>query len=267
VSSLAPVLYLPHGGGPMPLMDDPAHAPLIAFLQGLGSRIPKPDALVVVSAHWEEARPTVYADARLGMLFDYYGFPPETYRYSYPAPGSPALAARIAALLQEQGLDCGQMEGRGYDHGTFVPLLLLYPQADIPVVQLSLLQGLDAGAHLRLGQALQALRQENVAIIGSGMSFHNLRAIFAGERADLRQASDSFDAWLVETMGNGAMEAAARLQAMAHWQQAPYATFCHPRAEHLLPLHVCAGAAGGAAAEVLFSAPLMGHRVSGFGWF
>jgi 4,5-DOPA dioxygenase extradiol len=264
---LAPVLYLPHGGGPMPLLDDPAHGELIAFLKGLAGQFARPDAIVLVSAHWEERVPSVYADAAPGMLFDYYGFPPETYRFTYPAPGNPALATRIATLLQEQGLNCKHTEGRGFDHGTFVPMLLVYPDGDIPMVQLSLLEGLDAGAHLRLGKALQQLRRENVAIIGSGMSFHNLRAIFAGPRPDLQQASSAFADWLLQTMTDASVTAQERLQALSQWQDAPYATFCHPRAEHLLPLHVCAGAAGGLAATSLFDAPLMGHRVNGFGWF
>lgn len=263
----APVLYLPHGGGPMPLLDDPAHAGLIRFLKSLAPHLPRLDAILLVSAHWEAAVPSVYADAAPGMLFDYYGFPPESYRFRYPAPGSPALAARVAALLQEQGLSCAQIEGRGYDHGTFVPMLLLYPDADIPVMQLSLLEGLDPAAHLRMGAALQQLRRENVAIIGSGMSFHNLRAIFAGPRPDLQQASSTFADWLVQTMTAIALTPEQRLQALAHWHDAPHGTFCHPRAEHLLPLHVCAGAAAGNAAQLLFDEPLMGHRVNGFGWF
>jgi 4,5-DOPA dioxygenase extradiol len=265
-AALAPVLYLPHGGGPMPLLDDPAHAQLIGFLKGLAQQLPKPDAIVLVSAHWESAQPSVYVDKAPGLLFDYYGFPPETYRFTYPAPGSPVLAGRIKDLLQQQGLACLPSAGRGYDHGTFVPMLLVYPQADIPIVQLSLLEGLDATAHLRMGAALQQLRQENVAIIGSGMSFHNLRAIFAGPRPELQQASSDFAHWLVQTMTDSTLSEAERLHALAQWQQAPHASFCHPRAEHLLPLHVCAAAAGGAAAQLLFDAPLLGHRVNGFGW-
>lgn len=267
MSTLAPVLYLPHGGGPMPLLDDPAHAELIRFLKGLAAAFPRPEAIVLVSAHWEERVPSVYADAAPGMLFDYYGFPPETYRFRYPAPGSPVLARRVAALLQQQGLGCTPCEGRGYDHGAFVPMLLLYPEADIPIVQLSLLEGLDAAAHLKLGEALQQLRSENVAIIGSGMSFHNLRAIFAGARPDLQQASDAFAQWLRQTMTDAGLLPGERRQALTRWQDAPYATFCHPRAEHLLPLHVCAGAASCTQAEALFDAPLLGHRVNGFGWF
>lgn len=251
----------------MPLLDDPAHATLITFLKGLAQGFARPAAIVLVSAHWEEVQPSVYADAQPGMLFDYYGFPPETYRFNYPAPGAPAVAARIAALLEEAGLPCRQVQGRGYDHGTFVPLMLVYPDADIPVLQLSLLEGLDAQQHLRLGAALQALRGENVAIIGSGMSFHNLRAIFAGPRPDLQKASSEFADWLCQTMTATGLRASDRLQSLALWQEAPFATFCHPRAEHLLPLMVCAGAAGGAAASLLFDAPLMGHRVNGFGWF
>lgn len=267
MSTRAPVLYLPHGGGPMPLLDDPAHAGLIRFLKQLGRQLARPQAIVLISAHWEAPRPAVYADAQPGMLFDYYNFPPETYQYRYPAPGSPALAARIVDLLQGAGLPCDKVEGRGYDHGTFVPLMLVYPEADIPVVQLSLLEGLDPAAHLRLGAALAAMRDDNVAIIGSGMSFHNLRAIFAGPRPELGQASDAFAQWLVQSMTDAALSPAQRLQALQEWQQAPNASFCHPRAEHLLPLHVCAGAAGGSLADLLFDEELMGHRVSGFGWF
>jgi 4,5-DOPA dioxygenase extradiol len=267
MSTRAPILYLPHGGGPMPLMGDPAQAHLGAFLKTLGQRFPAPDAIVLVSAHWEESHPSVYADERPGMLFDYYGFPPETYRFSWPAPGSPALASRIAALLQQCGIECRQVQGRGYDHGTFVPMLLMYPVASIPCIQLSLVAGLDPLQHLRLGECLQELREQNIAIIGSGMSFHNLRAIFAGEQPEYRKASDQFADWLVRTMSDASLSTMQRLDALAQWQQAPYASFCHPRAEHLLPLHVCAGAAGGMAAEVIFNEPLLGHRVSGFGWF
>lgn len=252
----------------MPLMDDPAHRNLISFLCTLGSRFPKPAALIVVSGHWEARVPAVNAATAPPLLFDYQGFPPETYRLTYPAPGSPALARRVGELLQQGGFASAEVQDRGYDHGVFVPLKLVYPEADIPIVQLSLIRGLDAAEHIRLGRCLTSLRDENIAIIGSGMSFHNLQAIFAGERPELRAASDQFDTWLVDTLSNPCIAAAERTRALEHWDEAPYARFCHPREEHLLPLHVCYGAANGAGtpAQVLFNEALMGHKVSGFGW-
>ncbi len=262
----APIYYLPHGGGPMPLLDDPAHAGLIRFLKALNGKIAKPEAIVLISAHWEEAQPSVYAGDHHSMLFDYYGFPAPTYAYRYPAPGAPALARRIRDLLQAAKLPCALESTRGFDHGTFVPMMLINPEADIPCLQLSLLKGLDAVAHLQLGLALQALRKENVVIIGSGMSFHNLQAVFAGQQPELRAASDQFHQWLLATVGSAELSAEARLAALANWQQAPYARFCHPRAEHLLPLHVCAAIAGGAPAQVVFDEELMNHKVAGFCW-
>lgn len=267
MSRLAPVLYLPHGGGPLPLLGDPAHRGLVSFLHGLADRIPRPDAILLVSAHWEAAVPSLTSGAAPPLVYDYYGFPPESYRLRYPAPGEPQLAAETAALIEAGGLDAALVE-RGYDHGMFVPLSLLYPAADIPCVQLSLLSGLDAARHLALGRCLAPLRERNVAIIGSGMSFHNLQAIFAGEQPQLRAASDQFDVWLRDTLASELTGEEARSEALANWHTAPQARFCHPRAEHLLPLHVCYGAASvaGGTASVLFNEVLMGHRVSGFGW-
>ncbi|HWK53433.1 MAG TPA: class III extradiol ring-cleavage dioxygenase [Hyphomicrobiales bacterium] len=267
MTARAPVLYLPHGGGPMPLTDDPTHAELRAFLQQVPERFPTPRAVLLISAHWEAPRASVYDDPAPELLFDYYGFPPPTYHYRYPAPGEPALADRVQALLTDAGIEAATVQGRGFDHGMFVPMMLLWPQANVPCVQLSLIRGLDPQAHLALGRALGALRDDGVAIVGSGMSFHNLKAIFAGAVPQQVEASDAFDGWLVETvtMALSPEEQRARL---ADWDTAaPHARFCHPREEHLLPLHVCAGAAGFANAELIFNRPLMGHRVSGFGWF
>jgi 4,5-DOPA dioxygenase extradiol len=265
-TTLAPVLYLPHGGGPMPLLDDPAYAGLIRFLKNLPQTFATPDAIVLVSAHWEALQPTVSAAANPALLFDYSGFPPQSYRFTWPAPGSPLLASRIAALLKDAGIPGTQNTERGFDHGVFVPMLLMYPEANIPCVQLSLIEGLDAASHVQLGLALRSLRSENIVIIGSGMSFHNMRALFAGERADFRQASDAYADWLVQTMTDSALDNEERMGSLVKWRQAPYAQFCHPREEHLLPLHVCLGAAGGEKAALLFDEPLMGHRVTGFGW-
>ena len=268
MSTLSPVLFLPHGGGPMPLMGDPAHRSLIRFLQTLGSRYAQPDAIVLISGHWEAPVPSMTADTHPKLLFDYYNFPPETYQYKYPAPGNPALARQISELVKAEGFDCKLVSERGFDHGMFVPMMLLYPDADIPCVQLSLIKGLDAAEHIRLGECLAPLRERNIMIIGSGMSFHNLPALFAGDQAQHRVASDQFGAWLVTTLSDPALSRAEQKQALAHWDAAPHARFCHPREEHLLPLHVCFGAAkdNDRNAEVLFDEVLMGHRVAGFGW-
>jgi 4,5-DOPA dioxygenase extradiol len=266
MSALAPVIYLPHGGGPMPLLGDPSHADLIRFLQTLPERFARPRAVVLVSAHWEAPLPSVYLDEAPSLLFDYYGFPPQTYEYRYPAPGDPELAETIQGLLAIEGISSSAVEGRGFDHGMFVPMMLLWPEADMPCVQLSLIKGLDPERHLQLGEALQELRRRNVAIIGSGMSFHNLQALFAQDQSQLRQASADFNQWLIHTM-SGEADDEARRAALAAWEGAPWARFSHPREEHLLPLHVCAGAAACARAEVIYNAPLMGHNVSGFGWF
>lgn len=267
MNSLAPVLFLPHGGGPMPLLGDPAHQNLIHFLKTLAARYKKPSAIVLISGHWETAQPSVTADENPSLLFDYYGFPPETYKYRYPASGQPRLAQQISTLLEEGGFDCKLVTGRGYDHGMFVPMMLLYPDADVPCIQLSLIKGLDPAQHIKLGECLAPLREQNIMIIGSGMSFHNLQVVFAGENPQYRAASDQFDEWLVTTLSNEELPRADQQQALEQWEAAPYARFCHPREEHLLPLHVCFGAAReGGAAKVLFDEALMRHKVAGFGW-
>lgn len=264
----APILYLPHGGGPLPLLDDPAHRNLTRFLRGIGSAMPKPAAVVLVSAHWESRAVALNAARAPALLFDYYGFPPASYAFTYPAPGAPALAADIAGMLQSAGFACELETERGYDHGVFVPLKLIYPEADVPIVQLSLVEGLDPATHIRLGRALAPLGERNVALIGSGMSFHNLRAIRLGEHPELRAASDAFDAWLVQTVAGEGLTMERRAAVLEHWSDATGARFCHPREEHLLPLHVCFGAASalGKPGRLLFNDALLGHRVSAFGW-
>jgi 4,5-DOPA dioxygenase extradiol len=263
---LAPVMYLPHGGGPMPLLGDPSHGDLMDFLRHLPAQLNSPRAVLLVSAHWEAPAPAVCTDAAPALLFDYYGFPPETYEYRYPAPGDPMLARQVAERLRSAGISCTEVADRGFDHGMFVPMMLMYPQAEMPCVQLSLVKGLDAEQHLQLGEALAGLREQGVAIIGSGMSFHNLRAIGSGVHPQLRTASDEFHHWLTSSMQAGTGREQRR-QRLAEWEQAPWARFAHPREEHLLPLHVCAGAAGYQDAELIYDSPLMGHRVAGFGWF
>lgn len=239
-----PTYFISHGGGPWPWMDTGgAYARLAEALArmpaeaGAGVR-----AVLMVSAHWEAPVATVQTHPNPPMLYDYGGFPEHTYRVQYPAPGNPALAARVRQLLAEAGIASAEDAVRGFDHGLFSPMAVAWPEADMPMTQLSLLHGLAPAAHLALGRALAPLRQEGVLIVGSGLSYHNLRAFHAAGRA----ASAAFDAWLQQTMALGG---AAREAALLDWEAAPAARAAHPREEHLLPLMVAVGAAGDAPAR------------------
>lgn len=263
-SDRMPVAFVPHGGGPWPFVDtgigDKAELDaLTEYLTSLRS-LPKtpPRALLVVSAHWEEPVPTVMTSPRPPMLYDYSGFPPESYRVTWPAPGDPALAARVRTLLEQGGFQTAEDPQRGFDHGTFVPLKLTYPQADVPVVQLSLKRGLDAAEHLAMGRALTPLRDEGVFIIGSGMTFHNMRAF---GRPDARPVAETFDAWLKDAATRPAPE---RENLLASWSAAPAAKLCHPREEHLIPLMVVAGAAGNDPGRVAYNGSILGLRLSAY---
>ena len=198
------------------------------------------------------------------MFYDYYGFPAEAYEITYPASGSPALAKRIARLLNKNNIPTHIDPQRGFDHGLFIPLKLMYPQADIPSLQLSLLQGLNPAAHIALGNALRELRQENILVVGSGFSFHNLRA-FSWEGANAPDpANEAFQNWLIETCV-APMSQAEREQRLIEWEKAPSARYCHPREEHLLPLHVCLGMAD-KPAKLVFDDRILGKRSVGFLW-
>lgn len=259
--SRLPAVYLPHGGGPWPFVDvgfprDEVEA-LAGYLRGLPGRLPaRPRALLVVSAHWEEHVPTVMTAPRPPILYDYYGFPPASYQITWPAPGDPALAARVQALLGAAGIASATDARRGFDHGTFIPLKVAFPEADLPAIQLSLKAGLDPAEHMALGRALAPLRDEGVLILGSGMSFHNMRAFFSGEGP---RASVEFDAWLGETIAAAPEDRDRRL---LDWARAPSARAAHPREEHLLPLMVVAGAAGADRGRTAFTGSVFGQRIS-----
>jgi len=263
----SPVLYIPHGGGPLPLLGDPQHAALTAFLQNIRNLLDTPKAILLISAHWEESLATLTGANQPELIYDYYGFPPESYEIEYPAPGAPDLSQHIASLLDQQGIKARLDPERGFDHGMFIPLKLMYPEATIPVVQLSLLSSLDPFEHIALGKALSAIRQENILSVGSGLSFHNLRAFFRPsvlpENTDIQ-----FDRWLVDTCTSTGLSMEQREERLIDWEQAPFARDCHPREEHLLPLHVCYGmaAAGSEAATLVFNDVIMGRQVSGFLW-
>jgi aromatic ring-opening dioxygenase catalytic subunit (LigB family) len=244
---MSSIVYLTHGGGPLPLLGDPGHQPLVDSLRELAASLPTPRAILLVSAHWETDQAALTGAAVPALIYDYHGFPEVAYQLRYPAPGEPALAARAAALLGDAGLPARLDEQRGFDHGMFVPLSLLFPEARVPVVQLSLLNSLDPAAHLEMGRALAPLLDEEVMLIGSGSSFHNM-AVFRGDADPAALATNrAFEQWLADTCMAPGLPDAARRQRLQAWRQAPGAAFCHPREEHLLPLMVCAGAATGPA--------------------
>jgi aromatic ring-opening dioxygenase catalytic subunit (LigB family) len=211
----------------------------------------------VISGHWEAAVPTLNTAEKPTLLFDYHGFPEHTYRLRYPVPGAPALAHRVQGLLTDAGFDSAVEPRRGLDHGVFVPFMLIYPQADVPILQMSLQQGLDPALHLRLGRALAPLRRQGVLIVGSGMSYHNDAAMFSGGGA---AAAASFDGWLTDAV----RDPATRDAHLTAWRTAPGGRESHPREEHLIPLMVVAGAGEDDPGVRTFSESIAGKAISGF---
>ena len=258
-----PVVFIPHGGGPWPFVDvgfPPEDvADLAGYLRTVAAVPPeRPSALLVVSAHWEEPRVSVMTSPRPPILYDYYGFPPESYAITWPAPGHPGLAAAVQQRLTDAKIPTAADAERGFDHGTFIPLKLTYPDADIPAIQVSLRRGLDPADHLAIGAALAPLRDQGVFVIASGMTFHNLR-LFRDPRS--RPASEAFDEWLRESMQ---LEPGERNDRLVKWADAPAARIAHPREEHLLPLMVAAGAAGTNRAELAYNGTFAGIRLSAY---
>ena len=260
----AQIVYFSHGGGPLPILGDASHRAMVDFMLQLPSQLRRPDAILVISAHWEESAATLLGSQAPPMFYDYYGFPDEAYEITYPAPGSPDLANRLAELLHKGNIPARIDPRRGFDHGLFIPLKLMYPKADIPSLQLSLLRGLDPSAHIALGKALHELMLENILVVGSGFSFHNMRA-FSWEGIEAADpANDAFQNWLTEVC-TGPMAESERERHLIGWENAPSARYCHPREEHLLPLHVCCGMAG-KPAKVVFDEPILGKRSLAFLW-
>jgi aromatic ring-opening dioxygenase catalytic subunit (LigB family) len=259
------MIYLTHGGGPLPLLGDPQHQELVDFLSWIPTTLITPSAIVVISAHWEEAIPTITSGKKPALFYDYYGFPEESYAIAYPAPGAPELAGKIHRLFLDRGFAAGLDERRGFDHGVFVPLRIMYPKADIPCIQISLLESLQPQDHIQMGRALAALRRENLLIIGSGSSFHNLRAFREPPLGISRQNNEAFEEWLKETMTDESLSENERERRLLHWDRALAARYCHPREEHLLPLHVCYGIAARPAAGT-YTMELMGKTVSAYIW-
>jgi 4,5-DOPA dioxygenase extradiol len=230
-----PSLFLSHGAPTLPLTDTPARA----FLQQLGHELERPKAILVISAHWETTVPTVNAVDSNVTIHDFGGFPRALYDLRYPAPGSPTLAARVAAQLRAGGFDCNIDERRGLDHGAWVPLLLMYPQADIPVVQLSVQSHLGPEHHLHVGRALASLRDEGVLIIGSGSFTHDLSEFRGhGPNDPAPNWVNGFADWFDIALTNNQTD-----DLLDYRRQAPFAVKNHPTEEHLLPLYAALGAA------------------------
>jgi 4,5-DOPA dioxygenase extradiol len=249
----------------MPLLGDEGHKEMVACLQKIAARIRKPSAIIVISAHWEEDIPTITSGMNPPIIYDYYGFPEESYHIKYLCPGAPLLASQLRNLLENAGIDAKLDAQRGFDHGLYVPLKIMFPDADIPCVQLSLVNSLDPAEHLNIGQSLQDLDYENLLVIGSGFSFHNMKAFFTPETNELKAMNESFESWLLETCSNPDINEVEREQRFIHWTTAPYARFCHPREEHLLPLHVCYGLARTSCAEY-FELRIMNIKSSMYLW-
>jgi len=243
------ILFLSHGGGPLPLLGDPAHLEMVERLREIANQVPKPSAILVISAHWEADVATLTSGASPEIIYDYYGFPPASYEIRYPCPGEPELAGQIHRQLSGAGIEARLDDQRGFDHGLFVPLKIMYPEADIPCVQLSLVKGLDPAEHIDIGRSLAGVTHEGLLVVGSGFSFHNMKAFFTPDTDETRAMNEAFDEWLIATLSATDTNETDRAQKLVDWERAPFARYCHPREEHLLPLHVCYGAAQAACSE------------------
>lgn len=232
---------------------------MASWLSGIAATLPQePQAILVISAHWETPQPTLTANASPPLIFDYHGFPAHTYQLQYGAKGDPDLASRCYELLDSKGIAPLLDPDRGFDHGVFIPFKLIFPEANIPIVQLSVVQGLDPMTHIAMGNALSSLRQQNVLIVGSGLSSHNLPAMM---RPDTKlEGSDVFNRWLIETVESNPEQCRHHL---SEWRLAPYARQVHPREEHLIPLMVAAGAAESDPGRCVFSDVVMGATAVG----
>ncbi len=236
MSARLPALFLSHGAPTLPL--DRAH-PTHVFLKGLGAALPAPRAILMVSAHWDTPAPALTTATHPDTIHDFYGFPEELYRMRYPALGSMDLVQETAGLLQRAALEVHADPARGLDHGAWVPLLLMYPQAQIPVVQLSLQTGAGAAHHLNVGKALAPLRDKGVLVIGSGGATHNLREFFRPAPGQDESYVARFGAWLKDTLEKGDTDSLVDYR-----RRAPDAVRAHPSEEHFFPVLVAAGAAG-----------------------
>jgi aromatic ring-opening dioxygenase catalytic subunit (LigB family) len=259
-----PCFFLSHGGGPWPYIEEMRQQFRLteAGLTQLPQQLPfTPSAILVVTAHWEERDFTVSTATHPSTLYDYSGFPEHTYHIHYPAPGSPVLAKQAKILLETAGIICKTDASRGFDHGAFVPLVLMYPDANIPVVLLSICSSYDPLAHIQAGKALAPLREQGVLIIGSGLNYHNMRGF--GRPQSLAQ-SEIFEDYLYEAISHP--NANQRIHQLLHWKTAPAAQLNHPREDHLIPLMTAVGAAENDSGKRLWMDEVFGVRMVSYGF-
>ncbi|KJZ73418.1 hypothetical protein HIM_07212 [Hirsutella minnesotensis 3608] len=276
---VAPIIALSHGGGPMPVLDDPGHKSIIYSLK---NRVPKilglgtpsqPRAIVLVTAHWTTGDPIISSEKTHDLLYDYSNFPPVAYTFKYPAPGEPDVAKSVKAAFDEEGLKCELNGERGWDHGVFIPMMLVNPKADVPIVQVSVLESEDAEKHLRMGAALSRLRADNIAVIGSGFaSFHNfsvmrgLRNASSAQFASFKAQSDEWNAALAKAVTAKSKE--DRWDGLRGWRNLPHADTMHPPrgGEHFMPLIVCTGAVSDEDIARSYTDEYMGVDIYTFYW-
>lgn len=259
------VIFISHGAGASPFFKGSGHEKMVSCLRQMTEHLIRPKAIIVISAHWEATQATIGSGAHPELIYDYTGFPEAAYQIKYPAPGNPKLAKRVFDLLEVAGIKSKLDSERGFDHGMFVPLKIMYPNANIPCIEVSLIKSLDAQAHIKLGKALASLKDEDVVILGSGFSFHNMRAFLTTPTHSSQARNLAFEAWLNDTLTSTSCTEAQREKLLTQWEKVPAARYCHPREEHLLPLHVCYGAAGTPAKQV-FSFDILSKMVSCFLW-
>lgn len=264
ISKKGQIVYFSHGGGPLPILEDPTHEKMIEFMKKLPNKIKRPEAIIVFSAHWEEDKVTIQSGETPQIMYDYYGFPKEAYSLKYPCLGNKELANKVSELFDESNIENILDEERPYDHGSYIPLKMMYPDADIPVIQISLCHDLDPLTHLNIGKALRPLLDENILLIGSGFSYHNMYGFdFKGENKE-DSLNNKFQDKLIDLCCN---EKDYKLvwEGFKNWENFIGARYCHPREEHLLPLLVCVGLCEGLGTKV-FDDYILGKRSTAFLW-
>ncbi|WCN11365.1 DODA-type extradiol aromatic ring-opening family dioxygenase [Marinomonas mediterranea] len=259
------IAFVSHGGGPLPVLGDPAHTELVNTLKSLSTELPaKPSVIVVVSAHWETDGFEITASAQPDLLYDYYGFPDESYKLTYPALGAPELAQELTNKLSKNGIKARLNKVRGYDHGVFIPLMLMYPDASIPVLEVSVDNTLDPELHWKMGEELGRALPDDALIIGSGFSFHNMRAFFSPKTGSFKSVVNHFQTWLDDTITQESFSIEDVKERWKGWADIDGGRFCHPREEHLIPAIVCHGAAQKQGSAIPFEA--LGVEARHFKW-
>lgn len=258
------IIYFSHGGGPLPLLNDKTHETMFDFLQLLSKKINIPKNIIVISAHWEESKPTILSSNNPKLLYDYFGFPDAAYNIKFPFTGNKQLVTSIVNKFKIKGIELIIDTDRGIDHGVFVPLKIMYPESVMSITQISLVKGLDPKYHIEIGNILNEIIDDDTLVIGSGFSFHNMNA-FDWDGLNLKdEKNDSFQNWLIDICcGDYTKDQTEKL--LIDWRNAPYADYCHPREEHLIPLHFCFGASKDRG-EIIFDDYILGKRSIAIKW-